>query len=293
MKKLRKKFLAGIALGGMVNFSVMSFNPAIVKAADVIIGDNENSSEYSADDWTNNAGSIVVYGGGGETSTNPVSNKAVRINGGSFNGIFGGISSLGNVSKNTVYFNGGNVSGGIVGGFTFYYDGLTAGDVFGNNVYMNGGTVGWLTGGEVGYASSVTDFSNLTGGNVYNNTVYMNDGTVTGGIIGGSALTGNALNNTVNINGGTVSGSIIGGEVKNPTSDSQASGNTINISGSPNLSGATLYGGLLSSSGYSDGNTLNIYTTGLSVNGIQTDSFDNFNFYVQNFSSCRKFFPLR
>lgn len=282
MLKLSEKKLKKILTATLATAVIGYFNDPVL-AADVLIDDKLKTS---ADDWKNSAGDVVVHGGGGETSSSDVSDKKVAINGGTFTGIFGGMTSSGNANNNTVIFNGGDVGGGIVGGFTFYYDGLHAGNVWGNKVYMNGGTVNWLTGGEVGYFSSVTDFSNLTGGNVYDNTVEVNGGTVTGGIIGGSALTGNAINNTININGGTVSGKVIGGEVKKPTGTSQASNNTININGSPNLSGATFYGGLLGTDNYSAGNTLNINTAGITVKDIQFGSFSNINFnipyYVQN-----------
>lgn len=262
MKRLNKKILAGLALGGMVNFSGFSFNPAIVEGAE----------------------SDVIRGGGGETFTGSVTDERVQFNSGTFTGIFGGMTASGGVGNNTVYFDGGEVTGGIVGGFTFYYDGLHAGDVWDNKVFINGGSVNYVSGGEVGRFSTVTNYSNLTGGNVYNNTVVMNGGTVTGGIIGGSALVGSAVNNTVEIRGGTVSGDVIGGEVQQPVSTSQASNNTISIYGSPNLSGATLYGGRLGgTTGSAKGNILNVYTSGISVGSIDPSSFDRFNFYTPNY----------
>ncbi len=256
-----KKILAGLALGGIVNFSGFSFNPAIVEAAE---GD-------------------VIRGGGSETFTGSVTDERVQFNSGIFTGIFGGMTALGGVGNNTVYFDGGEVTGGIVGGFTFYYDGLHAGDVWDNRVVINGGRANYVSGGEVGRFSSVTNYSNLTGGNVYNNTVVMNGGTVTGGIIGGSALAGSAVNNTVEIRGGTVSGEVVGGEVQQPLSTSQASNNTISIYGSPNLSGATLYGGIVAENPSATGNILNVYTSGISLGGIEPRSFDRFNFYAPNY----------
>ena len=60
MKRLNKKILAGLALGGMVNFSGFSFNPAIVEAAE---GD-------------------VIRGGGSETFSGSVTDARVQFNSG-------------------------------------------------------------------------------------------------------------------------------------------------------------------------------------------------------------------
>ena len=189
------------------------------------------------------------------------------------------MTSTGDVNNNIVNFKYGNVSGGIVGGFTFYNENLTAGNVFGNTVNFSGGTTNWISGGEVGYVGSSLDFTQLTGGNVYNNTVNISGGEINGGVIGGSALTGSATDNKINISGGKVSGVVIGGEVQQPQSTSEVKNNTITITGSPDLSGATLYG--YYGSGFSaSNNTLQINTSGITIGSIDADSFSKVEFGI-------------
>ena len=105
MKKLNKKILAGLALGGLVNLGGFNFNTSHVEASEVNVRDSVHSSSSSADDWKNNAGSTVVHGGGGETYTGDVTNREVTINGGNFTGTFGGMTSSGGAGNNTVIFN--------------------------------------------------------------------------------------------------------------------------------------------------------------------------------------------
>lgn len=212
----------------------------------------------------------------------------MKINGGTVNGVFGGMSSSGKVYKNQITINGGTILGGITGGLTYfpYNSSAVAGDVYDNKITVNSGTIAFVSGGEVAYnylnsSGTISDFSAerfLNGGNVYNNTVIVNGGEITGGIVGGSALTGSALNNSININGGTISGDVIAGEVRYPTTNSAVTGNSINLRNAPNLSNANLYGGLLGSTSNAADNNLNIYASKITAKNIE--GFGGVNFFV-------------
>ena len=231
----------------------------------------------------------MIYGGGDEASEDPSSRNKIIFKGRRANGIFGGMSTTGNVSKNTISMSGGYVAGGIIGGVTYFpYDSEgSAGNVFGNEIEVSGGTVNFVSGGEVSYTYpnsgsftlDTTQERFLKGGEVYNNKVTINDGIVANGIIGGSSIAGKVRDNTIEIKGGKVYGQIIGGEVRYPNDNSEVTDNVIKIYGSPDLSNAYLIGGLLGSEyTTSGGNTLNIYTTGVTAQNIQ--GFDYLNFYV-------------
>lgn len=230
----------------------------------------------------------AIFGGGNEQNSAEATGNRVTINGGNINGVFGGISTNGNVHSNFVLINGGNVLGGVIGGVIYFpYDSTSSvGNVTGNTVFIKGGTVNFVSGGEIAYAypteGSEPDLTQeifQSGGDVSENLAQIEDGaTVTNGVAGGVALTGSATGNTVNLNGGKISGSVIGSEVRSPTANSSVTGNTINIKGSPDLSDANLIGGLLGSSYSPDGNTLNINTSGITAKNIY--GFGSVNFHV-------------
>ncbi|GFM33250.1 membrane protein [Desulfovibrio subterraneus] len=117
------------------------------------------------------------------------------------------------------------------------------------------------------------------------NTVNLSGGTISN-LYGGYAVanylggTHTASGNIINISGGTV-GSVIGGAVTAPYGTGVATNNIVTISGSPDLSAANLYGGYLSMTTSGDaftGNTLNVKTSGLTVNNIA--NFQYLNFYL-------------
>lgn len=206
------------------------------------------------------------------------------------------MSISGNVYNNLITINDGYITGGVTGGVAFfpYNSDAKSGDVFGNTIIVNGGTIGFVSGGEIAYTydtstGSTLDFSSerfQNAGNVYGNTVIINGGTILNGVSGGSALTGSSLDNLLNIYSGKVSGYVIGGEVRNPSTDSSITGNTINIgninnpSVAPDLTDAYIVGGLSGSSYISDGNTLNIYASNITARNIA--GFDSVNFFVSN-----------
>ena len=217
----------------------------------------------------------VVYGGGNVNNSETASGNEVIISGGKMTAVVGGISSSGNASNNHVTVAGGNITHGVVGGATFFSSesGNVAGDVTNNSVTIAGGTVAHVSGGEVGYAhpnstGKGSDITQATGGNAIQNKVTVTGGTVTGGIVGGAALTGNATGNSIHIQGGKVSGEVIAGEVRFPTAGSSVTGNSITISGQPDLTGATLKGGVLGDTDSPAGNSLIIYTKNIQAKNI-------------------------
>lgn len=95
-----------------------------------------------------------------------------------------------------------------------------------------------------------------------------------------------ASDNTINISGGTI-GDIYGGAIAAQYGTGQAINNVVTISGSPNLSTSSLYGGGVFSGASNDvftGNTLNVKTAGLTVGNIS--NFQYLNFYVPSTSSA-------
>ncbi|MBO4401440.1 MAG: hypothetical protein J5809_06300 [Selenomonadaceae bacterium] len=285
-RKLKKILLATLATTTIFHGTVyaeQSVQPS---------GTSDNSVEVNEENFSVNGETTaveedydMVYGGGGEENSAASTGNSVTINGGRINGVFGGMSTTGSVRGNRVTINGGNILGGVAGGLAFFpYDGTSAGNVFGNSVIVNGGTIDFVSGGEVAYSypvdESTPDFSQFQGGLVYNNYVRINGGNITGGINGGAALTGSVTGNTVDIYGGTISGNVIAGEVREPTDSSVVTGNTINIFGTPDLSSANLFGGMLGSSYVAADNTLNINTAGITVNNINFDSFGAINFNI-------------
>lgn len=286
-----------ISYGSMV--SAENVKPELSSQNKVTV--NDNSSEINGTTNVESESIDIVYGGGDEENEGLASNNRVDVNGGELGGVIGGISSAGVVSGNRVIINGGNITGGVSGGITFFsYDGKTvAGDVLRNEVIINGGTINYVSGGEIGYAyprdESETPNNSLShfrqGGNVSENRVEINGSrkstVITGGVTGGAALTGKANNNTIDINGGTISGQVVGGLVRYPIDGySSASGNTINISGSPDLSGALLRGGVLGDKDTASNNSLNFNLSenhrSTKIEAQNISGFKNLNFYLPN-----------
>ncbi len=220
-----------------------------------------NGESFSSEDGIN-----IVKGGGSEASLNDVMYNNVAVDGGSIDYVMGGVSE-GDVKNNTVTVNDGTIENAI-GGL-----GIGGTSVSGNRVIIHGGTITFVSGGNI---ASITDWS--TGDDsVFNNSVEINGGTIDGKVIGGAAFDGDAYGNTIDINGGTISGEVIGGEViGNVSSEGTPHDNTININGAADLINAYLIGGMLGSSPHSDGNTLNVNTSGITAKNIS--GFQNLNF---------------
>ena len=267
--KWKPLLLAGLATTLLTNTACGWYFENVAFAADSSASTSDSSSEE------NSSENRFSFGGGNENNTAPAFDNTLPINGGTYAGLFGGMS-MGNVYNNFLVVNTGTV-GGAVGGVSIYYGNGYFGDVYGNVVEINGGTVTNVSGGEVAYSyltssTAPTDFTNATG-NVYNNEVHINGGSVTGGVIGGSALGGSAFNNRIFIRDCTIAGNIIGGY----SISGRAYNNEVNISGTPDLSNANLIGGRVGSTASPSGNTLNINTWNLKAQSVDGFEFINFN----------------
>ena len=216
--------------------------------------------------------------------------NTVNINGGVVDtGIYGGYFN-GITTELAVESNGNTVTigAGFIGSSAIQIFGGYAKSVnpwsmtaSGNTVTINGGTANSAFGGLAHVDSMVGPASATASGN----TVNLSGGTISN-LYGGYAVanylggTHTASGNIINISGGTV-GSVIGGAVTAPYGTGVATNNIVTISGSPDLSAANLYGGYLSMTTSGDaftGNTLNVKTSGLTVNNIA--NFQYLNFYL-------------
>ncbi|MDL2267457.1 autotransporter outer membrane beta-barrel domain-containing protein [Desulfovibrio sp. OttesenSCG-928-G15] len=204
------------------------------------------------------------------------------------------------ISGNTVNIGNGASATDVYGGWGDTVGANTVDITVSNNhIVNNGGTLAKSYGG---YA-----FINMMGVNstgiVSDNTVTHKSGHITGNVAGGYALLGgidtasphnhiSVTGNHVYIDGTTkVDGDIYGGLIyiypalasSNPIVAS-VTDNSVTISGSPDLSATTLYGGRITVSGtplsgaINTGNTLNLKTSNLTVAGLE--NYQNLNFYV-------------
>ncbi|MFV0349349.1 MAG: hypothetical protein ACK5JO_12240, partial [Halodesulfovibrio sp.] len=181
--------------------------------------------------------------------------NTVNINGGVVDtGIYGGYFN-GITTELAVESNGNTVTigAGFIGSSAIQIFGGYARSVnpwsmtaSGNTVTINGGTASSAFGG-LAYVGSMAGSASATASG---NTVNLNGGTISN-LYGGYATadylggTHTASGNIINISGGTV-GSVFGGAVAAPYGTGVATNNIVTISGSPDLSAASLYGGYLS-----------------------------------------------
>lgn len=218
----------------------------------------------------------IVFGGisySGNAVGNSVTVSGCSIGGtGDASGIvFGGISYSGNAEGNSVTVSGGNIGG--AGDYSGrIYGGFSAGNAEGNSVTINSGSIGgaglssgWVFGGSSANGNAVGNNVTISGGSI-------GMGDYSGQIYGGHSASGNAEGNSVTISGGSIGGAgLSSGIVCGGLSDtSNAIGNTVSILGSPVFGpSAQLFGGF--SNSYGDartGNTLNVFTSGITVSTI-------------------------
>ena len=181
---------------------------------------------------------------------------------------------------NSVLVRGGMFAS-IVGGDASNTNGTAlSGD---NRVHVTGATVNDIHGG---YAMAHSGTEAIATGN----EAIVIDSTVTNDIYGGYAFASSgiarAVGNSVILSGGEVSCDIYGG-FSGTRVGGWATGNSVTISGAPNLANSRLYGGIVrngtdplvvrAGDAFS-GNTLNIKTSGLTVRGLY--NFQNINFYL-------------
>lgn len=273
----------------------------------------DNSVEITGGEITgNNASSGNVYGGHskkGEVSSNKVSisgtntkikkdvyggytkdgaakENSLKITGGVIGGyVYGGRSDAGRAAANTVSIEGGDIDGYVYGGFS-------SSTATKNTVSVSDGDLTCVYGGYSTKADAAENSVDFSGGDVYfdviggesaagsalnNEVTFKGDGSSAVKIYGGKSKY-SALENTVTVAGGTVNSSIYGGF----STDGAATGNTVNISGAPvfNETNTVIYGGFSSAAGQDmwTGNTLNVYTKGLTAANVK--NFENYNFYL-------------
>jgi len=246
---------------------------------------------------TGEVGNDIIGGsarseGNANTATATATNNNVTISSGKVDGfVYGGTAFSNNRSatatNNTVTFNSGTVNGRVYGGDANGENGAIARD---NTVTINGGTVdgtgavGWDYGDVLGGCATSTTGS----ATARNNTIIINSGTVKGGVTGGFAYNGTsgtatASHNRVIINGGIVKnvniyGGYAGWSPGGAGFTTNATNNTVTISGKPDLTGSDLYGGYVTGTGDAfTGNTLNVWNyTGTPVASLQNFEFYNF-----------------
>ena len=225
-----------------------------------------------------NGGSDFVYGGSSsyeDAIGNTVIFNSCEFSENIVHQIFGGYSSNGNATDNMVTINGGNITS-VYGGY--------GGNARDNIVTVNNGTIYHVRGGSSGNTVIINNgviSGQVEGGYYSNNTVIINGGTfkhsgsnyMYDGVCGAYAIQNDVTGNTVTINGGNFSYrcDVYGGySIYGNSTD-----NTVNIYGSPDLTYSYLYGG---KGVISSGNTLNVYTKGLTARNIY--DFQNINFYL-------------
>ncbi|MBQ7705189.1 MAG: autotransporter domain-containing protein [Selenomonadaceae bacterium] len=234
--------------------------------------DSNNTVEVTENTITRNGTSkdyedstYRVDGGGSDSFEGNANNNNVTVNGGKITTFLnGGRAYRGNTNNNTVTINGGEFGAWVEGGWATY------GDANENKVIINGGT----------FTGTIIDGGYALRGDTNYNKIIINGGDFKinsngrGGIYGGYvAGSGNVIGNEITINGGTFEGGIYGGYI---SGTGYVQDNVIRIYGSPDLSNASIYA---ASGGYNSGNTIKIYTQGITAKDI--GGFENLEFYLQ------------
>lgn len=280
---------------GTLKFDTPSLSPASGSGrsySDNVVNIDHDNSNYdvNGERVTYDEAAVYIL----ETSgAEDVLNNEVNVSSGTFTQkVWGAASDSGSVRNNKFTVTGGTYTAGLLGACSNYGD-ITENSLSLSNVDITGDATGaWSNSGDVTVNTFAIDSGRLQGdvtsarsesGNVSGNSLTINGGHITGDVFGGWSTSGQAYNNTININGGIIDCFIVGGV----TADGNSTGNVMNISGSPDLTDAYLVGSAATgtydtipvSSGYTGhDNTLNIRTTGLSVQNIA--EFDTLNFYL-------------
>lgn len=293
----------GYSPGGLVESNHVYINGGVV--AQNVYGAESGTGEINDNHVMISSGEINAYVyGGNSLNTGYVHGNFVTLDGDSIlvkRSVIGGYSNSGEVIDNSAWVHGGTVQQDLVGGKSI------SGKVSDNAASVNGGVVessvygGWSRTGEVSgnYAQVAggTVLNNLfagyndTSGNVIDNHAIVSSGLVKGDVYGGRAVNGRADSNTIYISGGIVEGNVIGGwsdagqasdnlvmiaggtvlgKVYGAYGNGSAllQNNKVTLSGSPDLTAATIYGNELTSWA-SDGNLLSVEGFVGSVRGIQ------------------------
>ncbi len=204
--------------GAVSNNKVIMNNGAV---ANILGGHTTGAGAVNNNSVIMNDGTAANIFGGSSSGKGTVSNNSVTVNGGTATDVVGGYSNNGVSTGNFAIINNGKITGVVLGGESI--NNIASG----NKVTINGGNVNDVVGG----------FS--TNGLAHGNSVVINGGLVDGDVSGGESLNGTASSNIITVNGGVLKGFVVGGG-----GGSVAENNTVRITGAPDLSAATLVGGV-------------------------------------------------
>ncbi len=295
--------------GGETGSGSASGNSATVSGGSVggsVFGGNTTSGNASGNSATVSGGSVAgsAYGGYSQGGGS-LGNNTARLTGGAITGDLAGgniAAGGGSVTNNQAFVSGGSVrdvyggitrqpgaNGAVSGNTAAIEGGSVLGSVYGGRNLGNGASAGntaRLSSGSVA-AAMYGGFS--TGGAATGNMVEISGGGVTGPVYGGfnnsaAGATGNKL---------TISGGTFGNDVHGAFSASgAATGNSVELSGAPNLAAARIFGGRTSGAGnVFSGNTL----TTLNVRGpvVGIFNFEQYSFFLPaSLGNGQSMFPV-
>ena len=277
-----KEVTGGYSVSGNVQGNSVTVSGGTVKGA--VYGGRSSSGNVTGNSATVSGGTVGGDTFGGYSVNGNAEGNSVTVSGGTVAGVVGGYSVNGTAEGNSATVIGGEIMGYVYGGMS------TSGTAVGNSVTVSGGTVGNAVIGGRSDSGHVTGNSvTVSGGTVGNaviggmsesGTVEGNSVTVTGGTVnndiygGGSSVNGNVVGNSVTVTGGTVRGAVYGGS----SLSGNAVGNSVTLQGRPEFGANSLISGGLNAAGgstVSSGNTLNVFTSGLSAANINWNPYAN------------------
>lgn len=194
---------------------------------------------YGGRSYTNNSGnSVLVTGGsvqytlsGSQADNGSAADNTVEIRDGTFGVVYGAQGK--GVENNSVTMSGGTVSQMISGG----YNNQPEGSAVNNKVVMIGGAV--TSSGDTESVVPVVSGGWAIYGTADQNSVEISKAvSIAGSVAGGWSYLGDVTNNVVKISSGSVGGIVAGGY----TIGKGAEGNTVELSGTADVSG-NIYGG--------------------------------------------------
>lgn len=194
---------------------------------------------YGGRSYTNNSGnSVLVTGGsvqytlsGSQADNGSAADNTVEIRDGTFGVVYGAQGK--GVENNSVTMSGGTVSQMISGG----YNNQPEGSAVNNKVVMTGGAV--TSSEDTESVVPVVSGGWAIYGTADQNSVEISKAvSIAGSVAGGWSYLGDVTNNVVKISSGSVGGIVAGGY----TIGKGAEGNTVELSGTADVSG-NIYGG--------------------------------------------------
>ncbi|MBR4903750.1 MAG: autotransporter outer membrane beta-barrel domain-containing protein [Selenomonadaceae bacterium] len=250
----KKLLLAGILAGSLISYPNITFaaDEDEEDISDVEISEDEEDIDTDIDEEESETTTTAT-----ETTTTPVSSSTTSTGDELDNKLAYNTIEVG---ENEVEFNGVRVKQGVgQGEYTFTADSSSGnGNVAWNKITINGGRFNLIING-----GSYT-------GSLIGNEFILNGGRLSLNVNNELSFGGSVRDNVLKINGGDFANSYL--TLPNVT----ATNNTVEISGSPNLSNVYLYGGILGDVDNASGNTLNVNAVGITARNIY--DFDNLNF---------------